>query len=95
MLPEPLGPTRPQLPGPTLPASFTPNQVQTWRCGHTMPLGIPNRLPCHDIISNQGEGEDVLGKGRAILGHQFHGLLSFSLSPYCSRAHMAFPPLTL
>lgn len=28
-----------------------------------MPLGIPNRFPCHDIISNQGEGEDVLGRG--------------------------------
>lgn len=68
----------------TLSASFIPTHVQTWRCGHTMPLGIPNRLPCHDIIPNQGEGEDVLGEGRATLGHQLQGP-PFSLSPSCPR----------
>lgn len=70
MSPRPLGPTPLQLQSPTLPASFTPTQVQTWSCGHTTPLGIPNRLSCQDIVSNQGEGEEVLGKRRAMLGHQ-------------------------
>lgn len=50
-----------------------------------MPLGIPNRFPCHDIISNQGEGEDVLGRGRATLGHiSFRTEPLFSPSPFCS-----------